>query len=79
MDFQTLLDAQRTLLQSEDAYAQSKNNRLAAAVSLFKALGGGWSESQEDTAGAPSMVTPVSTPVVAPTAPHVDDAYPPKT
>ena len=79
VDFQTLLDAQRTLLQSEDAYAQSKNNRLAAAVSLFKALGGGWSESQEDTAGAPSMVTPVSTPVVAPTAPHVDDAYPPKT
>jgi multidrug efflux system outer membrane protein len=42
IDFQTLLDAQRTLLTSEDAFASSKNERLAAAVSLFKALGGGW-------------------------------------
>ena len=43
IDFQTLLDAQRTLLSAEDAFAQSKNERLAAAVILFRSLGGGWS------------------------------------
>ena len=44
IDFQTLMDAQRQLLASEDAFAQSKNERLSAAVGLFKALGGGWSQ-----------------------------------
>ena len=44
IDFQTLIEAQRQLLSSEDSFAQSKNERLAAAVSLFKALGGGWSQ-----------------------------------
>lgn len=48
IDFQTLLDAQRTLLQAEDAFAQSKNERLSAATGLFKALGGGWEESADD-------------------------------
>lgn len=43
IDFQTLLDAQRTLLSAEDAFATSKNERLAASVTLFTALGGGWS------------------------------------
>lgn len=46
IDFQTLLDSQRTLLQAESDYAASKNERLAAAVSLFKALGGGWREEE---------------------------------
>lgn len=42
IDFQTLLDSQRTLLSAEDAFATSKNERLGAAVTLFRALGGGW-------------------------------------
>jgi multidrug efflux system outer membrane protein len=46
IDFQTLLDVQRTQLAAEDSFAQSKNERLAAAVTLFRALGGGWSEGQ---------------------------------
>lgn len=41
-DFQTLLDVQRDELAAKDAYAQSRNERLAAAVDLFRALGGGW-------------------------------------
>lgn len=44
IDFQTLLDARQTLLASEDTYIQTKNDRLAAAVDLYKALGGGWME-----------------------------------
>ncbi len=56
IDFQTLLDAQRTLLSAEDAFAQSKNERLAAAVTLFRALGGGWASGQTEE------FTPMTTP-----------------
>ena len=41
-DLLTLLDAQRTLFQAEDQRAQVRLSRLQGAVSLFKALGGGW-------------------------------------
>lgn len=43
IDFQALLETQNTLLSSEDSYAQARNDRLQAAIDLFKALGGGWS------------------------------------
>ncbi len=42
-DLLTVLDAQRTLFAAQDALAQIQLNRLQAAVSLYKALGGGWS------------------------------------
>ena len=45
-DLLTVLDAQRTLFNAQDQLAQIRLNRLEAAVSLYKALGGGW------TAGA---------------------------
>jgi multidrug efflux system outer membrane protein len=38
----TVLDAQRTLFSAQDQLAQTKQSRLEAAVSLYKALGGGW-------------------------------------
>jgi NodT family efflux transporter outer membrane factor (OMF) lipoprotein len=41
-DFLTVLDAQRTLLASQDSVVQSELDRYTAAASLFKALGGGW-------------------------------------
>ena len=43
IDFQNLLDVQRTLLNAEDSFAQAKLDRLTAAVNLYLALGGGWS------------------------------------
>lgn len=43
IDFQALLDTQNTLLSAEDNHAQARNERLQAAVSLYLALGGGWS------------------------------------
>lgn len=43
IDFQTLLEAQNTLLSSEDSHAQARNERLQSSINLFKALGGGWS------------------------------------
>lgn len=42
VDFLSLLDAQRTLLQAQDNYAQAKYDQLNSALNLFKALGGGW-------------------------------------
>ena len=47
-DLLTVLDAQRTLFNAQDQLAQIRLNRLQAAVSLYKALGGGW------TGAAPS-------------------------
>jgi len=41
-DLLTVLDAQRTLFSAQDQLAQIRQNRLAAAVDLYKALGGGW-------------------------------------
>jgi multidrug efflux system outer membrane protein len=42
IDLLTLLDAQRTLLSAQDTLVQARLSRLAAAVALAKALGGGW-------------------------------------
>ena len=42
VDYQTMLDAQRTLLTAEDTHAQAQLELLDAVVDLYKALGGGW-------------------------------------
>lgn len=43
-DFLTLLETQRSLFQQEDTLEQTRLARLSAAVSLYRALGGGWCE-----------------------------------
>ncbi|RFA28988.1 RND transporter [Alkalilimnicola ehrlichii] len=43
--FIELLDAQRALLSAELALAEANRDRLTATATLFKALGGGWSET----------------------------------
>ena len=42
IDFQKLLDAERSLLSAEDSLALSRGDRATAAIQLYKALGGGW-------------------------------------
>jgi multidrug efflux system outer membrane protein len=49
-DLLTVLDAQRTLFSAQDQLAQVRLNRLQSAVSLYKALGGGWSGPDDDDA-----------------------------
>ena len=44
-DLLTVLDAQRSLFDAQDRLAQIRLERLNAAVSLFKALGGGWNSA----------------------------------
>lgn len=63
IDFQTLLNAQQALLTAEDNYVQTKNERLAAAVDLYKALGGGWSQNIPVTIATSSTTTQASEPV----------------
>jgi outer membrane protein, multidrug efflux system len=46
IDFQTLLDAQRTLFEADENLALARFDRLIAAVELIRALGGGWVEQQ---------------------------------
>ncbi|MCQ8879939.1 efflux transporter outer membrane subunit [Pseudoalteromonas shioyasakiensis] len=43
-----LLDAQRQLFSAEIALAQAKNNRLQSMARLYKALGGGWYETNQN-------------------------------
>jgi len=51
-DLLTVLDAQRTLFSAQDQLAQTQESRLQAAVSLYKALGGGWGASDAVTAAS---------------------------
>lgn len=42
IDFQTVLDAERSVLTAQDQLAQSKGQVISNLISLYKALGGGW-------------------------------------
>jgi len=45
IDFQTVLDTERTVLTLEDNLKSSEAESLSALIQLYKALGGGWSSS----------------------------------
>jgi NodT family efflux transporter outer membrane factor (OMF) lipoprotein len=42
IDFQAVLDADRTVLSSQEQLAQSKGQVISNVISLYKVLGGGW-------------------------------------
>jgi outer membrane protein TolC len=46
VDYQRLLDAQRSLTQQQTNLAQTRSSVITYLVGLFKALGGGWEMSQ---------------------------------
>jgi NodT family efflux transporter outer membrane factor (OMF) lipoprotein len=47
-DLLAVLDAQRTLFAAQDSLAQQRQARLSAALSLYRALGGGWVAESSD-------------------------------
>lgn len=51
IDFQSLLDSQRSLLSSQDASANARAARASASIQLYKALGGGWQAAPMPAAG----------------------------
>jgi multidrug efflux system outer membrane protein len=48
IDILSLLQAQQSLFNAQDTLVQTKLARLDANVSLYMALGGGWSQAQSD-------------------------------
>ena len=57
-DYLTVLNTQRTLFQSEDAALQVRLLQMLAAVSLFRALGGGFEGAHAPTAVPTAAPTP---------------------
>ena len=47
IDFQTLLEAERSLLSTQDSRTTARAARATSLVQLYKALGGGWSADDE--------------------------------
>jgi outer membrane protein, multidrug efflux system len=50
IDFQSVLDTDRTVLSLEDNLATSRGDGVIDLVTLYKALGGGWSSAEPGTA-----------------------------
>jgi multidrug efflux system outer membrane protein len=66
-DFITVLDAERTALDSEDKLVQSGINAATALVAVYKALGGGW-ETVAQANDKVDLSTPTAPPIDAPPA-----------
>jgi NodT family efflux transporter outer membrane factor (OMF) lipoprotein len=46
VDYERVLDAQRTLLQQQNSLAEMRSSVVTSLIALYKALGGGWEFSQ---------------------------------
>ena len=55
VDLVTVLTTQQTLFQAQDTLAQVRFARLQAVISLFQALGGGWTQTGADEAYQPQL------------------------
>ena len=58
VDFQTVLETQRTQLNTQDSVASSRADLSADHVRLYKALGGGWRPDGSDATPATTEDTP---------------------
>ncbi|HET7792230.1 MAG TPA: efflux transporter outer membrane subunit [Rhizobacter sp.] len=72
VDFQTVLDTQRSLLATQDAVASTQAELSADHVRLYKALGGGW-EGGHPGEGRDPLATPTSLSPVDPGMRRGDD------
>jgi len=55
IDILSLLTTQQTLFTAEDTLVQTKLARLQADVSVYRSLGGGWTQAAADTAYQPQL------------------------
>ena len=69
VDFQVLLDSERTLLSSEDGLASARADRASALVQLYKALGGGWQAAPIPDSALPGTLSAIERPDI-----HADPA-----
>jgi NodT family efflux transporter outer membrane factor (OMF) lipoprotein len=54
IDFQVVLDTERSVLTIEDSLATSEADRVLALIQLYKALGGGWTPAADAGSDAPA-------------------------
>ncbi|MBU3078520.1 efflux transporter outer membrane subunit [Sphingomonas quercus] len=59
IDFQSLLESERSLLSSQDGRATARADRARAYVQLYRALGGGWQSAPAPAPAGPYIVTPL--------------------
>lgn len=84
VDFQRVLDAQRSLIQEENTLAQANSSIVVNLISLYKALGGGWELRQGETFVNDSTRiemqhrTNWGNLLLSPVNPDTPDAYTPK-
>jgi len=64
-----VLDAQRSLFNSELTLAQTNRDQLVAMIQLYKALGGGWHEKVPGDAAAKPVPAGTPGPTIPPTPP----------
>ncbi|MDR3220751.1 MAG: TolC family protein, partial [Candidatus Accumulibacter sp.] len=62
VDFQKVLDTQRTLLSAEDSLVVSQSEILTSVIQLYKTLGGGWEPVPEAAATAEALATQTPSP-----------------
>ena len=74
IDFQTVLDTQRTLLSSQDSLAQARADRATALIQLYKALGGGWQEAPLPGTAMPNVPAQIEIPDIAETPSPISKA-----
>ena len=74
IDFQTVLDTQRTLLSSQDSLAQARADRATALIQLYKALGGGWQEAPLPGTAMPNVPAQIEIPDIAETPSPISNA-----
>ena len=74
VDFQTLLDAERSLLTNQDGLATARADRASALIQLYKALGGGWQAAPMPADAMPRARAAVELPTLAGAAPSGGDA-----
>ena len=74
IDFQTVLDTQRTLLSSQDSLAQARADRATALIQLYKALGGGWQEAPLPGTAMPNVPAQIEIPDIAETPSSISKA-----
>jgi len=65
IDFQSLLDTQRTLLSSQDSLAQARADRATGLIQLYKALGGGWQAAPTPASAIPGTPAAIEMPDIA--------------
>ncbi len=74
IDFQTLLDSQRTLLTAQDSLAQARADRATGLIQLYKALGGGWQAAPMPASALPNTPAAIEMPDLAATPSPIPSA-----